>query len=127
MIIVVANTVNTMVGILGDELDSFIEDYADDIVGKYADVEISDYQEVKGATFGKAVPVKIKNISDKTRSFSIYIEAVDANGDRIDESYVSAENLAPGQTQSSNAFEYTKLTDEEMENATLRIYRSSTF
>ena len=110
-----------------DTILDVLNDYESDVVGKYVDVQILGYQEVDDDWDDHAVVVKVTNISDKTRSFSIGIEAVDENGDRLDESSFYAENLAPGQSQTFNTFTLSTLSDEVLGNATYKVYQSSTY
>ncbi|MGN1391536.1 MAG: hypothetical protein ACI4WQ_06045, partial [Sharpea porci] len=45
------------------------------------------------------LPVTVKNITDKKHSYSIHIEAVDANGKRIADDYVNVNDLGGNQSQ----------------------------
>lgn len=48
--------------------------------------------------------VKVKNISDTTKSFVIHIKAVDENNNRIKDDYIYANRLAAGESQNFEAF-----------------------
>lgn len=70
--------------------------------------------------------VTVKNITQETKSYSIQIEAVDANGNRLEDGYVSATNLTPGQEQKFEIF--TFITSDKVEafkNATFKIVKVS--
>lgn len=134
MHVVAIQTVNTVVGTLdswtnevNQAFDDVLSDYESDIVGKYAEVEVLGYQEVDDVWDDHAIVVRVKNISDETRSFSISLEAIGADGDRLDTSSFYAENLAPGQSQTFNTFTLTTLDDDQLENATIKVYQSSTY
>lgn len=131
MNITAVRVVNEVVDTWSDAVDeawnSVMDNYESEVVGKYADVEILGYQEVDDVWSDHALVVKVTNISDETRSFSIGIEAVDEDGNRLDESSFYAENLAPGQSGIFNTFTLSKLGTAELENATFRVYRSSTY
>ncbi len=131
MNVIAVKTAEQIVNSWGDELtttvNNFLEDYSDDVLGKTAEVTINGYVDYDGLLADKALSVTIKNISDKTRSFSVDIEALDSNGNRIDESYVSAQDLAPGQSYTSYAFEYSSLDEEVLEKATFNIYGATSY
>ena len=66
--------------------------------------------------------VNVKNISNTTKSFSIQVEADDASGNRIDDGYVTINNLASGQSQDNDIFTYIasdKLS--AMKSATIKV------
>ena len=101
--------------------------YEGDAIGKTVDVTIDGYKEYDGLLADKALFVTVKNISDETLSFSVSIEAVDDDGNRIDESSVYAESLAPGQSVTKQAFEYSSLDEGELKEATFRIFRTTSY
>ncbi|MBQ2695446.1 DUF308 domain-containing protein [Candidatus Saccharibacteria bacterium] len=121
------NIVNTWNEELGGIVSEFRDDYENSALGKTVDVTIEGYQDINDSWSDKGLVVTIKNISDKTLSFSINIEALDENGNRIDESYVSAESLAPGQSVTKNAFTLSSLDEDVLENATFNIYRATSY
>ena len=131
MNIMAVRAVNEVVDWLGDTttntFSNFIENYESDALGNTVDVTINGYEDYDGLLADKALSVTIKNISDETLSFSIDIEALDANGNRIDESYASAQDLAPGQSVTEHAFEYSSLDEEELAGATFRVYRATSY
>lgn len=108
-------------------ISSFLDNYESDAIGKTLEVTIEGYQDIDDFWSDKGLVVTMKNISDKTQSFTVNIEALDANGNRIDESFVSAEDLAPGQSKTDNAFTLSSLDEEILENATFRIYRATSY
>ena len=57
----------------------------------------------KGYVDSKLI-VKVKNITDTTKSFVIHIKAVDENNNRIKDDYIYANRLAAGESQNFEAF-----------------------
>ena len=61
-------------------------------------------------------------------SFSIQVEAVDANGSRIANDYIYANNLNAGQSQEFKLFEYVESDKlNSMKNATFKIVEVSMY
>ena len=72
--------------------------------------------------------VTIKNITKEKKSYSIHIEAVDSNGKRIDDDYVYASDLGPGQSQDFKAFTYVEKSKvNDMKSATFKIVTASAY
>lgn len=72
--------------------------------------------------------VTVKNITDKKKSYNIHIEAVDSNGQRINDGYVLVNDLGPGQTTTEKIFEYIEEDKvEAMKNATFKIVEASAY
>ena len=72
--------------------------------------------------------VEVTNKTNERKSFNFEIEAVASDGSRIDTDYIYANNLAAGQNQSFNLFEYVadeKL--EDMKSATFKIIEASMY
>lgn len=131
MNVLAVQAVNEVVDWVGttttDAFDDFFEGYESDALGKTVEVTIEGYQDIDDFWSDKGLVVTVKNISDKTQSFTVNIEALDANGNRIDESFVSAEDLAPGQSKTDNAFTLSSLDEDVLENATFRVYRATSY
>ena len=72
--------------------------------------------------------VKVTNKTNETKSFSIKVEAVDANGSRINQDYVYANNLTAGQSQDFDIFQFVSSDQiEAMQNATFNIVEASSY
>ena len=131
MNIITVKTVNDVVDSWGNELtntvSNFLEDYNGDALGDTVDVKIEGWQEIDDFWSDEGLVVTIKNISNETLSFSVSIEALDEDGNRIDESDVYAESLAPGQSVTDNAFTLSSLGTDVLENATFRVYRATSY
>lgn len=114
---------------ISSSLDNMTGDNTDEIMDKYLEVTFGEF-EVKKDTFltETKLPLTIKNKSDKKKSFSIDIEALDENGARIETDTVYIDGLGAGQTVNEEVF--TLLTDEKIEklkNAEFRVYEASMY
>ncbi len=129
MMVIVANFINTAVdligGAAGEAISSLIEDYETDIVGKYADVKVVGYKETDKNNRG--VEVKITNTSDKTRSFSVTIKALDDEGDSLGQDTLNATSLAPGESKTVLIFKASSLTKSILEDADYVVGESYTY
>lgn len=69
-----------------------------------------------------ALPVTVTNKSSETHNFIIQVEALDADGTRIDSAYVNANSLAAGQSATEDAFTYVASDKiEAMQAATFKV------
>jgi hypothetical protein len=71
-------------------------------------------------TVGK-LPVTVHNKSSERATYSIQIEAVDANGDRIAEDSLYITNLAPGQSVTKDVFTINSDDYYELTKATFKV------
>ena len=114
---------------LGKELEDSFADKTEEILAKELEVKFGNFTVEEGTwSTNTKLAVTMKNKSKKEQSFSINVEAIDSNGDRIDTAYVSASNLAPGQSETKDIF--TWVSDEklpELEAATFRVYKASAY
>lgn len=108
-------------------LDNIIGGNTDEIMEKYLEVTFGEFEAEKGDYLAQTkLNLIVKNKSDKIRSFSIDIEAVDENGTRLATDTVYVERLGAGQSQKEQAF--TLLDEEktdELKNAEFRVYGAS--
>ena len=108
--------------VTGDATEEVLKNDVQVTLGK---LEIS--QDEYGLTDSKLV-VTVKNITKEKKSYSIHIEAVDSNGQRIQDDYVTVNDLGAGQQTEEKIFEYIE--DEKidaMKNATFNIVEASTY
>lgn len=85
-------------------------------------VEDKEYYET-----GK-VEVTVKNISSQGYDFTIYIEALNDNGERIDTSVMFINKLAAGQSVKEDEFYSISTSDvDKLRNATFRVYKISKY
>ena len=112
------------------ELDKITGNSTEEVLKTEVNVTLGDLQISKdeyGLTDSKMV-VKVKNITDKKKSYSLHIEAVDANGNRIHEDYVYANDLSAGQTQNFEIFTYIEDSKiDAMKAATFNIIEASAY
>lgn len=113
-----------------NELDKATGSSTEEVLKNDVSVNLGKFivtEDEYGLTDTKLV-VKVKNITDENKSYSIHVEAVDSNGKRIDDDYVYADNLAAGQTQDFEIFNL--IVDEKvdaMKNATFKIVEVSVY
>lgn len=112
------------------ELDKITGNSTEEVLKTEVNVTLGDLQISKdeyGLTDSKMV-VTVKNITDKKKSYSLHIEAVDANGNRIHEDYVYANDLSAGQTQNFEIFTYIEDSKiDAMKAATFNIIEASSY
>lgn len=117
-------------GKMFSDIDKITADYntnTEDILAKQLDVTFgtftithTDYSD------DTSLPVTFKNKGSETKSFFVYVEAVDSDGDRIAEDTASAENLAPGQSTSTDMFAYGHDDDAaKLKNATFKVFKAT--
>lgn len=72
--------------------------------------------------------VQVKNKTTEKKSFNIHVEAINENGERIDEDYIYANDLGAGQSQSFDIFTYVQDSKlDNMKKATFKIVDISEF
>ena len=95
------------------------------------DVEISfgSFEVTKGTYYSDTkLTVTVKNKSDKRRSFSIKVEAIDEEGYRLDTDYIYIQDLGAGQGEKVDIFTYVpEETIDEMKTASFRIVDVTVF
>ena len=106
------------------EIDKAVGNSTEEILANDAEVEIGNFeiQEDKYGFKSSELKVKVTNKTSERKSFTIHIEAVDANGSRIANDYVYANDLSSGQSQEFKIFQL--LTSENIEkckDATFKI------
>ena len=114
---------STMIKSTMDDIDLNTYSYNIDTSEETEDfnVEFGEFKVTnKGYTYDTSLEVTLTNTGDRQKSFYITIEAVDADGTRLDTDMVMADRLNPGQKVKLDAFEYVP--QEKIEN-----YKSATF
>lgn len=116
------NELNQSLGELtGDQTASILEKNLDVTIGTFV-VEKGEYID------SYKLPVTLKNKGDERKSFSVEIEAIGADGIRIDTDTVYVDSLGAGQMQTENAFELiTSEQAEQMKAATFQIAEVSMY
>lgn len=114
---------------LSNDLDKMAGNNTEEVLANDVDVNLGNFEVTKGQySTDTKLTVTVKNKTSETKSFSIQIEAVDANGSRINQDYIYANNLTAGQSQNFEIFTYVS-TDklEMMKNATFKIVEASIY
>ena len=114
---------------ISNDLDNMSGKNTEEVL-KNAEVNIGKF-EVSADEYGfteTKLTVEVTNKTNERKSFNFEIEAVASDGSRIDIDYIYANNLAAGQNQSFDLFEYVadeKL--EDMKSATFKIIEASMY
>lgn len=115
---------------MSKDLDKATGSSTEEVLKNDVDVVLGNFEATKsqyGMTDTKLV-VKVTNKTSETKSFNIQIEAVKADGSRIKNDYVYANNLASGQSQDFEIFTFTSSEElETMKNATFKIVEASMY
>ncbi len=118
---------------LSDDLDATFNDLdgsnTNDILANDVDIQIGTFTIEKGEYFDTTkLPVKVTNKSSEMKSFSITIEAVDNDGNRIDEGYIMVNDLKPNQSVEETTFTFeSEDTVAKLKNATFNILKVSKY
>ena len=113
---------------VGNSLDRATGGQTEDVLKNDVTVDVGKFS-VKTDEYGLAttkLPVTVTNKLSEKASFSITVEALDKDGARIESDTAYANDLAAGQTQKLNVFEYVsseKLKD--MKKATFKVSSAS--
>ena len=115
--------------IKSQDLDKAAGNSTEEVLKNDVDVQLGDFQVTKGTyTTETVLKATVKNKTNDTKSFSIQVEAVDANGSRIANDYIYANNLNAGQSQEFKLFEYVESDKlNSMKNATFKIVEASMY
>lgn len=115
---------------LSEDLDTASGENTEQVLANDVDVVLGDF-EATTDEYGLSdtkLTVKITNKTNETKSFSIQVEAVDADGSRINQDYVYANNLTAGQSQDFDIFQFVSSDQiEAMQNATFNIVEASAY
>lgn len=103
--------------------DVFREETTDKILEKDVDVSFGEFKVTNNGYYSKtSLDITVKNKAEEQCTYYITIEAVDANGARIDTDMIYADRLGAGQEIYLKAFEYV---DQEklnqFKNATFKV------
>lgn len=96
---------------IDDAITDLTADHTQDILENDIEVTFGEFTITEGDLLDDyALPVTVKNVSGEKHSFSITIEAVDADGNRIDTDTIWISDLNPDQSQTFD--EFTLITEE---------------
>lgn len=116
----ISNDIESNIPAIGDV---FSEEMTDKILEKDVDVSFGEFKVTNNEYYSEtSLDITVKNKAEKQCTYYITIEAVDANGARIDTDMIYADRLGAGQEIYLKAFEYV---DQEklnqFKNATFKV------
>lgn len=115
---------------LDEDMDNLSGENTDKLLEKSVSVTFGTFEVITseyGLTDTK-LPVSVTNKTSETKSFSIQIEAVDADGKRLDTDTIYANNLTAGQSQDFESFQFvTSDKVESLKNAIFKIVKVSMY
>lgn len=116
----ISNDIESNIPAIGDV---FIEETTDKILEKDVDVSFGEFKVTNNGYYSEtSLDITVKNKAEEQCTYYITIEAVDANGARIDTDMIYADRLGAGQEIYLKAFEYI---DQEklnqFKNATFKV------
>lgn len=116
----ISNDIESNIPAIGDVLR---EETTDKILEKDVDVSFGEFKVTNNGYYSEtSLDITVKNKAEKQCTYYITIEAVDANGARIDTDMIYADRLGAGQEIYLKAFEYV---DQEklnqFKNATFKV------
>ena len=95
---------------------------------KYAEINIEGYKEdTFGDEVSEAIVVDMKNKSEEEVSLTAEIVVINKNNEIVDSSYISAEEMAPGETQSFPMFTSSSIPMNELKDMEFKVYRVYTY
>ena len=135
-ILAIAITLNSQKAIsdsldtLSEDLDTASGENTEQVLANDVDVVLGNFEATTGE-YGMTdtkLTVKVTNKTNETKSFNIQVEAVDENGNRINQDYIYANNLTAGQSQNFEIFNYVSTEQiDAMKNATFKIVEVSMY
>lgn len=115
---------------LSDNLNTATGANTEQVLANYVNVDLGTF-EATTDEYGFSetkLTVKLTNKTNETKSYSIQIEAIDSDGNRINQDYIYANNLTAGQSQEFEIFTLVSSDKiEAMKNATFNIIEASAF
>ena len=121
------NAVDDALNELDSELGMLTGEKTDDILNDHLDVSFGEFEVTKGEFLDECkLTVTLKNKGAEQKSFTVEVEAVDADGNRLETDYIYADDLKAGQSQVFEIF--TLVTSDMMdklEDATFSVLEVS--
>lgn len=115
---------------ISNSIDNMSGGNTEQVLNTEVDVELGDFEVTEGdyGLTNTKLTVTVRNKTNETKSFDIQIEAVDENGNRINQDYIYANNLTAGQSQNFDLFQYVSSEQiDAMKNATFNIVEASSY
>jgi len=132
----VVDSIDESVNEFNESMEEIDDSFADmtgenteELLGTAVEVNIGTFVVEKGEYFDDTkLEVTVKNLTDEKASFNIQIEAVNADGSRITNDYIYANDLSAGQSQTFELFTFVSSDDiEALQNATFNIVEISKY
>ena len=115
---------------LSEDLDTASGENTEQVLANDVDVALRNFEATTGE-YGMTdtkLTVKVTNKTNETKSFNIQVEAVDTNGNRINQDYIYANNLTAGQSQDFDIFQFVSSDQiDAMKNATFKIVEAAMY
>lgn len=115
---------------LSEDLDTASGENTEQVLANDVDVVLGDFEVTEGE-YGlneTKMTVKVTNKTNETKSFTIQVEATDAEGNRINQDYIYANNLTAGQSQKFDIFQYVESDKiDAMKDATFKVIEASMY
>lgn len=115
---------------ISENLDNATGENTEQLLGTAVNVDLGTIS-ISTDEYGfvtSSLPVTVTNISSETSSFSITVEAVNADGSRLATDYVYADSLASNQSMTSEVFTYISSDEvEAYQNATFQVLEVSMY
>ncbi|MCD7100731.1 DUF4190 domain-containing protein [Pseudoclavibacter sp. 13-3] len=111
-------------------LDAATGDKTDELLGTAVDVQLGQFTATTGqyGITDTGLPVHVTNKTTESHSYSIHIEAVDAQGTRILDDYLHADGLGAGQSQDFKEFQFVSSDKiDAMKNAQFKVVEVSQY
>ena len=115
---------------ISNSIDNMSGGNTDQVLNTEVDVKLGDFEVTEGdyGLTNTKLTVTVTNKTNETKSFNIQIEAVDENGNRINQDYIYANNLTAGHSQNFDLFQYVSSEQiDAMKNATFNIVEASSY
>lgn len=126
----VQKTASDALNAVSDSLDTASGDNTEEVLANDVEVSLGQFEVIPGE-YGldeTKMTVKVTNKTNETKSFTIQVEAVNKEGNRINQDYIYANNLNAGQSQNFDIFTFVSSDQiEAMQNATFKIVEASMY
>lgn len=125
-----SNALDKATSEINKTMDDATGENTDDLLGTDVDVQLGTFQ-CESDEYGfvtSALPVTVTNLTDESASFSITVEALNADGSRLAVDYVYADSLGSNQSMSQDVFNLITSDDlEAYQNATFQVIEASKY
>ncbi|MBE6590197.1 MAG: DUF4190 domain-containing protein [Ruminococcaceae bacterium] len=123
------SAVEDALGDIEDDLDMIAGEKTEDVLRDFLDVSFGSFQVISDEYWEDTkLEVTLKNKSEESKSFSVTVEAVNAEGNRISEDYIYVDTLGAGQSKTVDIFTLVTSDDAaKLKDATFRVVEASAY